>query len=250
MKRQNRTQKLEHPKSDELREAVRGLLTVKFVIFAARPENDDRSPEELFEISGAEWRKILEGAPLVEGPMVGESLLPHQWWGSVLKTGVSVVARRGVFHTEYYVPGEADAIRRSTKISLDGINPPQNVRDNPLWWWESSRRLEILQCLENAILERFSEHAEFIIHCQAQKAALAAWPYLEKCLLDISDLKGDTLRGFDDCVRIFADYGINLPMTETFASYSKGDPKTYLELRKNPAIVPNGTPRMDTKRSG
>jgi hypothetical protein len=59
-----------------------------------------------------------------------------------------------------------------------------------------------------ATLDRFGEHIDFMIQAQTEKAMLAMWPYVERCLTDVERLLGDRPKALDVCSRVFQEYRI------------------------------------------
>ena len=205
------------------------LRAVREILAAAKLKGCDRGP--LSEEFRERWRKHLLKTAAILGSSDEREI---QRTGSVVLTGVSVVARGGYFYTAYYLPGKADnVIKKSTRVPLNGMSPPMNtkgqpeVRLNPLWWWDSLQCIEILEKVEAAIIERFTTHGESLLKIEAQRIALAAWRSVEFSLSDFalfnstSEIgeertnKNDEELGFDSTLLTwyapaFAEYGIDI----------------------------------------
>jgi len=179
-----------------------GLLSINSVLYAAN------SPERLSsdEVDKPEWLTWLTWSG-----EFGEFAKTHYpgLFKTVLVTGVSVIAQRGKFHTQYYLPGQDEGIRVSTRISLAGLRSPlPTIRTNPLWWWESPNYLKILEAVREAVQERFNGYEALMIRSEAAKASFAAAQAANMCVSFVSDwMKGGSL--MRECVRFVSRFSVH-----------------------------------------
>ena len=214
----------EPPLAEELRAMRAGLLSIDSVLHAADSSSLPTSADEKSEwltwlMLSSSWGEIVKNQYL-------------SLFTSVRATGVSVIAQRGKFHTQYYLRGIKDGVRTSTRISLQGLRPPKpSVRANPLWWWESPEYLKILKAVRVAVQERFDAFETLMIQSEAAKAAFAAGQAATICLNFVTewmkeeefrnpgeDPKKDALKVFgmpkeslSKCIPAFEEFGIDLP---------------------------------------
>ena len=212
--------------AEELRAIRAGLLSIDSVLHAAHsPERISSDGEDK-----AEWLTWLTlSGEFGDSAKTDFPIL----FNTVLSTGVSVIAQRGKFHTQYYLPGTKEGIRISTRISIDGLQLPKpSIKMNPFWWWKSPNYLKILQAVRDAVQERLAGYEALMIRKEAAKAAFAAAQAANICISFVSDwMKEEELRNpgedlvksamkvFDmpkesliKCTPAFAEFGIDLPM--------------------------------------
>jgi len=216
MPRKKASPPTEHPSGESLRELAKGLRTVKAVLSAAvHEEMDSQESRDQFQ---KKWKKVLLGE--VPHHHAADSQIEDELEDcSILKTGVSIVARRGAFYSEFYVKGfSKQAVRRSTSIPLEDMKPPKNLKDNPLWWWESIRFLELLKHFETAIIEKFNVIASILIREEAGAAAMLAFPRIDECLRHVEEFTLNQQSALDLCVPFFEGAGIQIGQAALYLS--------------------------------